>query len=444
MALGRRFLTAALGCIALAACSGSPAPTPSPVIRPSPDPLAPELQSVPVAPLGQASVGSNSRFLSLRPGWRAEEWAAVPNASMMVWTPAGDLLVSSPDTGKVFRVYRGEVGAPPQTSVLIDKLTKPFGLGISQAGGKTTLVVGTETQIIAFDLAGAKIGAARVLVGDIPAGGVNPLTPVDLSTNGTEVIYAVGSETDRSGREEADRRATIMRVPLAGGEPTPIATGVRYAAGMDFAPDGTLFAAIQAVQDPPYPYETSIDGNDSPAGRFGTSWALEQPVDPITRVKTNEELGWPYCLPDSTADGGDPIATDVSYVPDPLNNPDNDEFDCTSLAKAQTSLPAHSSPTSLRFLFNTPVASSMKDGALVVAHGSSSDAIPRRPGVYFTSWFNDTKTLGEPELLIGGFQRPNGSRSGRSVDAIPGLDKDERIYVSDDFSGLIYRITPSA
>lgn len=444
MGLGRRILAGLMSCAFLAACSGVPEPSISPAVRATPDPLAPELQSVPVTPLGQASLGSNSRFLSLRPGWRAEEWAAVPNASMMVWTPAGDLLVSSPDTGKVFRVYRGEADAPPQTSVLIDKLTNPFGLAISQAGGKTTLVVGTETQIIAFDLAGAKIGAARILVGDIPAGGVNPLTPVDITTDGTEVIYAVGSGTDRSARDEDDGRATIMRVPLAGGPATPIATGIRYAAGMDFAPDGTLFAAIQGVQDPPYPYESAIDGDEDPIGRFGTSWALEQPVDPITRIKTNEELGWPYCLPDSAAAGSGPIATDVSYVPDPINNPDNDEFDCTSLAKAQTSLPAHSSPTSLRFLFNTPVPSSLKDGALVVAHGSSSDAIPRRPGVYLTSWSEDTKTLGEPELLIGGFQRPNGSRSGRSVDAIPGLDKDERLYVSDDFAGLIYRLTPSA
>ncbi len=39
-----------------------------------------------------------------------------------------------------------------------------------------------------------------------------------------------------------------------------------------------------------------------------------------------------------------------------------------------------------------------------------------------------------------GWQNPDGTRWGRSVDAVPGPDG--RLYVTDDAAGLVYRITP--
>jgi glucose/arabinose dehydrogenase len=43
-------------------------------------------------------------------------------------------------------------------------------------------------------------------------------------------------------------------------------------------------------------------------------------------------------------------------------------------------------------------------------------------------------------LLVTGFQNADGSRWGRSVEAIPGPDRS--IYLTDDTAGLVYRLAP--
>ncbi|GIF23151.1 glucose/arabinose dehydrogenase [Actinoplanes tereljensis] len=51
------------------------------------------------------------------------------------------------------------------------------------------------------------------------------------------------------------------------------------------------------------------------------------------------------------------------------------------------------------------------------------------------------RTLTAPQALVTGFQNADGTRWGRSVDAIPGPDG--AIYLSDDAAGLVYRLTPA-
>jgi hypothetical protein len=51
-------------------------------------------------------------------------------------------------------------------------------------------------------------------------------------------------------------------------------------------------------------------------------------------------------------------------------------------------------------------------------------------------------TLTPPQALVTGFQNADGSRWGRSVDAVPGPDAS--IYLTDDAAGLVYRPTPGS
>jgi glucose/arabinose dehydrogenase len=54
-----------------------------------------------------------------------------------------------------------------------------------------------------------------------------------------------------------------------------------------------------------------------------------------------------------------------------------------------------------------------------------------------------TQNFSATVTLISGFQTTSaGARWGRTVDALPGADGD--LYVSDDMSGTIYRVGPSA
>ena len=63
-------------------------------------------------------------------------------------------------------------------------------------------------------------------------------------------------------------------------------------------------------------------------------------------------------------------------------------------------------------------------------------ARPRRTGSRPTA----ERTLTPAVTLVGGFELPNGSYWGRPDDAAPGPDG--ALYVSDDTTGAIYRLTP--
>jgi glucose/arabinose dehydrogenase len=56
-------------------------------------------------------------------------------------------------------------------------------------------------------------------------------------------------------------------------------------------------------------------------------------------------------------------------------------------------------------------------------------------------WSSRSRTLGHARTLVGGFQHPDGSRWGRSVDAVAGPDG--ALYVSDDTAGAVYRVAPA-
>ena len=66
---------------------------------------------------------------------------------------------------------------------------------------------------------------------------------------------------------------------------------------------------------------------------------------------------------------------------------------------------------------------------------------PRAPAVLWMPWDAEAHTLGQAGTLVGGFQRSDGSRWGRAVDAVPGPDG--ALYVYDDAAGAIYRIVPA-
>ncbi len=82
------------------------------------------------------------------------------------------------------------------------------------------------------------------------------------------------------------------------------------------------------------------------------------------------------------------------------------------------------------------------DGALVTTHGSWNRKPPRPPSVSYSAWDDTAHTLGRPRTIVEGFQDDDGSRWGRSVDAVPGPDGS--LYVTDDTAGLVYRLTPGA
>jgi glucose/arabinose dehydrogenase len=191
--------------------------------------------------------------------------------------------------------------------------------------------------------------------------------------------------------------------------------------------------AINQADNQPYPYRDS-------GGKYGQTerkYINENPVDQISRITEGTELGWPYCLPDIR---GRADLTDLGYVNHPGTNPKGDALDCADIDRTQLGLPAHSAPIGFVFTHGSGLPQQLANGALVTAHGSWNRQPPREPYVAYSAWDADKKALMPARHVITGFQNADGSRWGRSVDAVPGPDKS--IYVTDDAAGLVYRVTP--
>lgn len=430
-----------------AACSASP-PTPPGAAGPAgtvpssfPVPSASVVEGAAPVPV-TAAVGADpgaaaGQRLTLPPGWSAQVWAAVGGARMLAWTPDGDLLVSTDRAGTVIRLHPGGSGAAPAATTLLAGLDRPQGVSVGTVAGRTVLVVGEQTRVTAWTLAGGRATTPVVLAAGLPGGGLHygKFTVLDGGT----VHYIVGtaSDNDPTDRTGSPQRGVIASVPVAGGASRVVSVGVRNGEGLSIAPDGTLFTAVNQVNQPGFPFHAPFDGAADGFGRQGDAWALDHPVDQVTRVTPGGDLGWPYCQPDTRSGR----LTAVPYVNDPVNNPDGAALDCTALPATQVGLPAHSAPIGLHFLTGSAFPAPWRGGAVVAAHGSFRRDPPREPALYWMPWDAQARTLGAPQVVASGWQLPGGSRWGRPVDAVPGPDG--ALYVSDDQAGLIYRLTPA-
>ncbi|MCV7287388.1 gluconolaconase [Mycolicibacterium wolinskyi] len=418
VSLGRRAFAVAAA-VALTACgtnTGNPPPPAPPTTTTTaaqpPTGLAPATVRVP-AELAEAPLDEPRQAL-IPTGWTIEVIARIPKARMLTWAPDGALLVSVPSTGQVLKVR-------PEQQTVLEGLDQPHGLLFAGS----TLYVAESDQIDAYDYVDGRAVNRRTIAGDLPdakspdlhGAYAHALKSVVVGSDGA-VYFSIGSTGNISAEDRtADPpRATIMRVPPGGGPPEPFATGVRNGTGLAFAPDGSLWTAVN-----------NRDNVADPEGRVVQSYVDEHPPESIARLTLGRELGWPYCNPD----GAPPAA----FIRDVQTNPDGSRMDCAALEPVEQTLGAHSAPLGMAF---GELPEPFGRGALVGVHGSWNRESPREPEVSFFAWRDGT--LGPQQTLVGGFQADNGLRWGRPVAAVTGPDG--AVYISDDFAGAVYRLAP--
>jgi glucose/arabinose dehydrogenase len=245
-------------------------------------------------------------------------------------------------------------------------------------------------------------------------------------------------------REATPERATILRAPAGGGEPTTFARGVRNGTGLAIDPDGAVWTAVNHRDNIGFPYAKDYDGDgDSDAGKVMQKYVNDHPMEQLARLTQGRDLGWPYCNSEADVEPGDPGSalnyTGRPFVRDIQMNADGAKLDCGKLAPIEQGMGAHSAPLGLSFVTDPGLPGAYGPGALVGIHGSWNRNPPRPPEVSFYAWRGGT--LGAQQTLLTGFQNEDGSRWGRPVMAVQGPDG--ALYVSDDHAGAVYRVTPS-
>ncbi|WP_099021417.1 PQQ-dependent sugar dehydrogenase [Mycolicibacterium palauense] len=428
-------VVAALAAFLVAGCGSEPPPDPGRSPGTIPGPAAPSGRG-PAAPTGTptewvtvevpdglaAAPFDRPRRVQIPQGWTMSVWARTPKPRLATWAPDDTLLISVPSAGRVLRVL-------PDGTVteLLDGLREPHGLAFD--GSELFVAQSNRVDSYTYDSTNQEgqvspptpvaTGLPDAKSPDLRGAYAHALKSVAIGPDGA-VYFSIGSTGNISAadREADPPRATIMRVPPGGGEPTAFATGVRNGTGLALAPDGSVWTAVN-----------NRDNVADPAtGRVTTGYVNEHPPESVARLTTGRELGWPYCNPD----GG---PADLPLIRDVQTNADGDAMDCAALEPIEQSLPAHSAPLGMTF---AELPEPFGQGALVGVHGSWNRTPPQPPEVAFFPW-RDGGLL-DQQTLVGGFQNPDGSRWGRPVAAVPGPDG--AIYITDDYADAVYRLSP--
>jgi glucose/arabinose dehydrogenase len=439
---------------ALAGCGGASGPAPIP-----PDAaVAGANAHVRYARVGlsipQANAGagiSSGQTLILPRGWRAEVWARVTGARLEAWTPQGQLLVSSPSSGTVYELTPGtrpsdQSGKRP----LVSNLTAPQGLAFDELDGQEVLYVAEANEIDRYQWLDGRVGSRTVLVRNLPDTGpegadVHTLKNVVVGPDHT-IYVDIGSASNASPPGDTNPpRAAVIAYNPDGSLRRVIATGVRNGDGLSFAPDGSLWTAINERDNIAYPFHGTYANNSDAFGVVIQDYVNDHPPDELARLTPGRDVGWPYCNPDPDVHPGRAGTAmdygDMRFDDDAETNPGGSRLDCAGLQPVERGIPAHSAPLGFHFLERSSLPSPWSGGAVVGVHGSWNRVPPRPPSVLWLPWEASRHTLGPAIMIVGGFQNADGSRWGRSVDAVAGPGG--ALYVSDDTAGAIYRIVPA-
>jgi glucose/arabinose dehydrogenase len=344
--------------------------------------------------LAMSAPASAQLHLDLPPGFSVSVFASGLGAPrFLTLDPSGTILVSIPTQGRV--VALPDAGAPALT--IVEGLDRPHGLAWKDGD----LYVAETGRVLRFryDRATRKATEGAVVVPNLPRGGSHWTRTIAFGPDG-RLYLSMGSSCNVC-READPRRAAILRYRPDGSGEELFATGLRNAVGLAFSPTtGALWAAVN---------ERDWRGDDVPP-------------DYITEVRTRAFYGWPDCM---TVQGR--VVVDERF---------GGSGRCSRVTPPSVEIQAHSAPLGLAFYTGRQFPAEYRGDLFVAYHGSWNRSVPTGYKVVRVR-FKDGKPLGVEDFATGWLQ--GGRVLGRPVDVIVG--RDGALYVSDDSSGRVDRIT---
>ncbi len=337
--------------------------------------------------------------IKLPPGFAFGVFAeGLSNARFLRFTSAGDLLVSSPREGTVFLLERDANGDGRADGVrkLVTGLDRPHGLEI--AGDWLYVAEEGAVKRVRLDAAGRVTrGEPETVLPGLPKGGNHWTKSIGQGPDGW--LYVSIGSTCNVCLEEEPRRATMGRFKEGAADYETIATGLRNSVGFDWRPaDGALYATDNG---------RDLLGDDIP------------PCE-LNKIERGKFYGWPF--------------VNGAGVPDP-------DFGAQDGGKSASAVPpahafgAHTAPLGMRFYRGDSFPERYRGQAFVALHGSWNRTTKTGYKVVLLEWKPDG-SIAESDF-VSGFEVDD-DVIGRPVDVLDGPDG--ALYVSDDFTGAVYRI----
>ncbi len=335
--------------------------------------------------------------VKLPEGFQISTWATgIANARLLLVSSEGDVLVTQPRTGEVRLVERDADGdgSPDGVRVLLSGLDRPHGIDFHE--GHLYIGEGTAIARIHFDPQTRAVGAPLRIIEGLPDGGNHWTRTVKIGPDGM-IYVSIGSSCNVC--DEADpRRAALVRYALDGSGEEVFATGLRNTVDFAWHPEtGVLY------------------GTDNGRDMLGDDF----PPCEINAIEQGGFYGWPNVNGSGVRDPdyGDRDPEKIGVARDPAHE-----------------LPAHSAPLGIAFGPSEGLPEAYRGAAFVALHGSWNRS--RKQG-YEVHAVRLDESPTRAEVFLSGFEIDE-KVYGRPVGVAFGPEAE--LYVSDDFTGVIYRI----
>lgn len=333
---------------------------------------------------------------------------------MMAFDTEGNLFVSSSKANQIIMLSDNNHDGLAEPPVIVsNELDAPNGLTFLG----NTLLVANQNGVVKLTKENNTWSKPSALISNLASGG-HTVKTIKIGPD-NHLYINVGSSCNVC-IESDPTRATILRYTLEGkpagalsivGQHSSLppiwAKGLRNAQGFAWHPvTGEMFA--------------TNNGADMRSATKGGQINDELPPEHINQISRGKHYGWPHCW-------GNQV-TDPNFA-----GPEN--F-CQQTTPPAITLTSHSTPIGITFLNNSHFPSEFKQDAIVALHGSwNREQLSGYKLVHIK--FHDGKPIEAVDFVTGWLN--NNKAWGRPVDVAVGPDG--ALYVSDDRSGYIYRIT---
>ena len=350
--------------------------------------------------------------------------AALGQPRMMAFDSQGRLYVALSDTNKIVMLPDTNKDGLSEAAVMIaSNLNAPNSIAFID---DNTMLIGNQDGVVTIRQVDGKWSAPKPFISNLPYGH-HTLKTVKISPD--SFLYVNVGSSCNVCNEGDPLRATILRYTLEGkplgtmqlkGKPVENPTwanGLRNSQGFAWQPKtGAMFA--------------TNNGSDNRAKHKKGVVVDDIPPEHLNRIEAGKHYGWPYCWGDSK--GG--LVDDQNFLAP------NVDFCKTARPPAITFI-SHSTPIGITFLDKTNFPAEYKNDAIVALHGSWNRKNPSGYKLVRVK-FNGETPIEVLDFATGWLNIDSSAQSeirGRPVDVITGPDG--ALYVSDDFSAAIYRIS---
>lgn len=335
--------------------------------------------------------------LRLPPGFSIEVYAEVPEARSLALGPDGIVFVATRREGSVSALVP-RTGSKPEIVVVAKGLNSPNGVAYRDGA----LYVAEISRILRYDNIGASLRASPrpVVVTDrFPEEGHHGWKFIAFGPDG-KLYVPVGAPCNIC-EPDPQRYALISRINPDGSGYEVFARGIRNSVGFDWDPRTQELWFNEHGRD--------MMGDDMPADELNHA------------PRAGMHFGYPYCHQGDTPD------------------PEFGKRTCSEFAPPALKQGGHVAPDGLRFYTGKMFPPEYENRIFIAQHGSWNRSAKSGYRVMMVTLKNNKVERYEP--FIEGWLE-NERVWGRPVDLL--VMPDGALLVSDDYAGVIYRVTYGA